>query len=207
MASTPPGDAPSPAPTGPPRTPIGAALFIWFAGVIAVALVLSAVETILPHALLIRQDASGPVSVYTYQLWWIGLIALIGLAAVVGGCMDLRRDRRGAFAIIGIGIALLGLLVPGHVLARASVTTDHFEFRRGVRRNATLIRYADVAEIKRKSTRTTLFGFTTIDHRLTLIMRVGPDVLVSAAEGSPFGAALPEVIRKAQANGVVVAGR
>jgi hypothetical protein len=150
-----------------------------------------------------ERSVEGAASVYSFADWVRVLAIVVGLAGVPAGWLLRRWGDRLGFVLMGLSPILLIIVVPGLFMDRVVVDAEHFEARYGfwfapsdhrVRfDDLQLMRYVRVEDSRGRGS-----------YQLECQTRQGDVVTVHA--GDLVSKAVPEILDRARARGVPVAG-
>jgi hypothetical protein len=156
----------------------------------------------------VDKTVSGDTATFSFAFWAIALVFVIGLAAAPLGWMMRRTSMR--FTIIGIIAApvLLVIFLPGLIMHKVKVDSNHFEGRSGIWISPTVfnIRYADLDHIDVVTYETRgRRGRITTKQRLEIVSKRGGTTTLQADD--LMKQAGQEIIKRANAAGVRVQDR
>jgi hypothetical protein len=152
----------------------------------------------------VRRQVVGETTIHSIESWVVAVTALGAIAVIVAGWLMRKTRRWIGIAVMAAGVLVLVTTLPGLALSRSLVDPEHVEWSHGFK--FTSIRFDELDEIDHTIERIPI-GMTIQDvHYLDFRKKTGEVIHVQVEPKADLHLqeAIPEILRRARARGVVV---
>jgi hypothetical protein len=151
----------------------------------------------------VSRQVLGETTIHSIESWVVVVTALGATAVIVAGWLLRRSRKRIGIAVMAAAILVLVTTVPGLALSRSLVDPEHVDWSHGFK--FTSIRFYELDEIDHTIKRIPIGMSIQYVHYLDFRKKTGEviHVQVEPRAGLHLQEAIPEIIRRARARGVV----